>query len=191
MSPKCRYLGYRSRIALRCVSSRQPMPRASCRATMMGSVSCKDSEGSRRIETPRRIVLLCLSKVGSTSCPPEKLYPALVRRSDPSWADSWKQAIDDSRPTRDHLHSDSDLKEGDNHPERERIAWAETEPGVIVSLRRHSLIPMMQSAKDRSGDQLGRAGNVGISLLLRNRPLAVQTLVRPNNMVILLDELAQ
>ena len=124
-------------------------------------------------------------------CPPEKLYPALVRRSDPSWAGSWEQDIDDSRPTRDHLHSDSNLKEDDNRPERERIAWAETEPGVIVSSRRHSLIPMMQSAKDRRGDQPGRAGNRNISLLLRNRGLAVHTLVRPRNMVILLNELAQ
>ncbi len=54
---------------------------------------------------------------------------ALVRRSSASWADSWEQAIDDSRPTRDCLYCDSDLKEGDNHPERERAALARSRTG--------------------------------------------------------------
>ncbi len=61
--------------------------------------------------------------------PQKTPYLALVRRSSASWADSWEQAIDDSRPTRDRLHCDSDLREGDNHPERERAALARSRTG--------------------------------------------------------------
>ena len=50
---------------------------------------------------------------------------------------------------------------------------------------------MMQSAQDRRGDQLGTAGDRSTCLRLRNRRVAIETLVRPGSMVVLLDELPQ
>ena len=50
---------------------------------------------------------------------------------------------------------------------------------------------MMQPAEDRRGDQLGGAGDRNISLRLRNRRIAVESLVRPGNMAVVFDELPQ
>ena len=68
-------------------------------------------------------------------------------------------------------------------------------PGVIwlspLPLRRHPLIAMMQSAQDRRGDQPGGAGDRSIGLRLGNRRVAIESLVRPGRMVVLLDEFPQ
>ena len=50
---------------------------------------------------------------------------------------------------------------------------------------------MMQSAQDRRGDQLGGTGDRNIGLWLRNLRVAVESLVRPGKMVVLLDEFPQ
>ena len=50
---------------------------------------------------------------------------------------------------------------------------------------------MMQSAQDRRGDQLGGPDDRSISLRLQNRRVAIESLMRPGSMVVLLDELPQ
>ena len=58
-------------------------------------------------------------------------------------------------------------------------------------LRRHSLIPMVKSAEDRRGDQLGAPDDRSIGLGLWNRRVAIESLVRPSYMVVVFDELTQ
>jgi len=71
-----------------------------------------------------------------------------------------------------------------------RVNRQQNGPSPLL-LRRHSLIPMVQSAQDLRGDQLGGPGNRSISLRLRNRRVAIQALMGPGDMVVLLDELPQ
>jgi hypothetical protein len=47
---------------------------------------------------------------------------------------------------------------------------------------------MVKSAQDRRGDQLGTAGDWSIGLGLGNRRAAIESLVRPSDMVVVFDE---
>jgi len=50
---------------------------------------------------------------------------------------------------------------------------------------------MVKSAEDRRRDQLGEAGDWSIGLGLRSRRAAIESLVRPGSVVVLLDEFPQ
>jgi hypothetical protein len=50
---------------------------------------------------------------------------------------------------------------------------------------------MVKPAEDRRRDQLGEAGDRSIGLGLRSRRAAIESLVRPGSVVVLLDEFPQ
>ena len=50
---------------------------------------------------------------------------------------------------------------------------------------------MMKAAEDRRGDQLRGAGGRSIGLRLRKRRIAIESLVRPGDMVVVFDKLPQ
>ena len=79
----------------------------------------------------------------------------------------------------------------DGRQERRLVESAQSRIAQPLSLGRHSLIAMMQSAQDRRGDQFGGTSDRSIGLGLGNRRVASKSLVGSGSVVVVPDELSQ
>ena len=122
-------------------------------------------------------------------CPPEKSHPRPLGGCQPVAGGHGRTALAPVRSRRLAVRSQMPTER-----DQEVAGWfgrQEQNGPTPLPLRRHSLVAMMQPAEDRPGDQLGGAGDRNISLRLRNRRIALESLVRPGNMVVAFDELPQ